>query len=89
MIHRDSCPAGPLGPLFGRCNCYVDVATCKHCLLRIGKQPEKSADWLHAEGAQQGKHTCALDPYGFHAEPVGTACSTHPANPCNGSRNAS
>lgn len=59
--------------------------TCKHCGLRIEKRPAKSADWLHAEGAQQGKHTCALSPYGFHAEPMSAPCGDHPANPCNGS----
>lgn len=64
----------------------IEGAKCKHCGLLIEKRPEKSLDWLHAEGDQQGMHTCALNPYGFHAEPVGAPCSDHPANPCNGSR---
>lgn len=54
---------------------------CKHCRLRL---EERGDTWVHAEGDQRGKHTCALDPYGFHAEPVGTLCSGNPANPCNG-----
>lgn len=61
-------------------------AVCKHCDLKIEKRPDKSRDWMHAEGLQQGKHTCAVSPYGFHAEPVGAPCSDHPANPCNGAR---
>lgn len=62
----------------------MQVETCKHCELRIEKRLEKSLDWLHAEGVQAGKYTCAIDPYGFHAEPVGEPCGDHPANPCNG-----
>ena len=61
-------------------------APCKHCGLTIEKRPEKSASWLHADGQQQGRHTCAIEPYGFHAEPMGTSCGDHPANPCNGAR---
>ncbi len=60
-------------------------AECKHCHLTIEKT-EKSSSWKHAQGVQQGKFTCGVDPYGFHAEPVGSPCSDHPANPCNGSR---
>lgn len=61
-------------------------AVCKHCDLRIERRPAKSRSWLHAEGLQQGMHTCAVSPYGFHAEPVGTPCGDHPANACNGAR---
>ncbi len=28
MTHRDSCPAGPLGPLFGECNCPLKGCEC-------------------------------------------------------------
>ncbi|OBK04021.1 hypothetical protein A5637_13135 [Mycolicibacterium fortuitum] len=59
---------------------------CKHCPDRIAILPERSRDYIHVEGDQAGKHTCAVEPYGFHAEPVGAECSAHPANPCNGSR---
>lgn len=55
---------------------------CKHCNLRIVK---KSSDWYHAAGAHIGKHRCAMEPYGFHAEPVGTPCDDNPVNPCIGS----
>lgn len=58
---------------------------CKHCSDRIAITP-KSRSYVHVEGLQAGKHTCAVEPYGFHAEPIGAACSDNPANPCNGSR---
>jgi hypothetical protein len=58
---------------------------CKHCDDRIALTP-MSGSFLHVEGDQMGKHTCAVDPYGFHAEPIGAPCSDFPANPCNGSR---
>lgn len=61
------------------------VAKCKHCGLGI-EVTNKSPSWVHAEGEQQRKHTCAVEPYGFHAEPVGEPCGDHPANPCNGAR---
>lgn len=59
-------------------------AVCKHCGLTL--RQDSYGNWLHAEGDQQGKHTCAVEPYGFHAEPVGTPCGNHPANPCNGAQ---
>ncbi|QBP31186.1 hypothetical protein SEA_ARGIE_69 [Mycobacterium phage Argie] len=62
-----------------------DVQPCKHCDDRIAVTP-RSSDFVHIEGDQQGKHTCAVEPYGFHAEPVDLPCGDHPANPCNGSR---
>lgn len=58
---------------------------CKHCDDRIAIMAF-SRDYVHIEGLQAGKHTCAVSPYGFHAEPVGAPCSDNPANPCNGSR---
>lgn len=58
------------------------MTACKHCGLELAQ--DKYGNRRHAEGAQQGKARCALDPYGFLAEPVGTPCSAHPANPCNG-----
>jgi hypothetical protein len=58
---------------------------CKHCPDRIALTPVSSS-YVHIEGDQAGKHTCAVNPYGFHAEPVGAPCGDHPANPCNGSR---
>lgn len=59
-------------------------AECKHCGLGIeGEGPYRMH---HTEGYQQGKARCALEPYGFLAEPVGTPCGDHPANPCNGAR---
>jgi hypothetical protein len=41
MEHRDSCPAGPLGPLFGECNCPANhdgsglACFCTH----LGRSP--------------------------------------------------
>lgn len=61
-------------------------SVCKHCELRIEIRRARSKSWVHAEGLQAGRHTCAVKPYGFHAEPVGTPCSDFPANPCNGAR---
>ncbi|OCB46693.1 hypothetical protein A5721_10905 [Mycobacterium vulneris] len=58
---------------------------CKHCDDRIAIVAF-SRDYVHIEGDQAGKHRCAVEPYGFHAEPVGTECNASPANPCNGSR---
>lgn len=58
---------------------------CKHCDDRIAILAF-SRDYVHIEGHQAGMHTCAVSPYGFHAEPVGSPCSDNPANPCNGSR---
>ena len=60
------------------------VPPCKHC-----NEPLKRLDngqHLHAAGLQAGMGRCALKPYGFMAEPIGTPCGDHPANPCNGSR---
>ena len=62
------------------------IERCKHCSLDIARDPRRSNDYSHLEGDQQGKHTCAVEPYGFHAEPVGAPCGDHPANPCNGAR---
>jgi hypothetical protein len=61
----------------------ADTATsCKHCgewLVKNGN------DWYHAAGDQQGKHRCALDPYGFNAAPMGTPCRAG-VNACNCTR---
>lgn len=51
------------------------MTTCKHCGLRIEIRPEKSNGWLHAEGLHEGKHTCAINPYGYAAEPMSERCS--------------
>lgn len=59
---------------------------CKHCHLRIAITSNSNSCYIHLEGHQQGKHTCAIEPYGYHAEPIGTRCSTNPANPCMGSK---
>ena len=60
---------------------------CKHCRghIRRGGR-DRTGDWVHSDGDQMGCHTCPVAPYGFHAEPVGTDCGDHPANPCNGAR---
>lgn len=57
--------------------------TCKHCgLLLGGVSGEGSRYYVHAEGPQRHKMTCAIDPYGFNGEPVGVDCERI----CNGSR---
>ena len=57
--------------------------TCKHCGLPVARvSGEGSPYYVHAEGPQRHKMTCALDPYGFNAEPVGADCERI----CNGSR---
>ncbi|MFR9773121.1 hypothetical protein [Nocardia sp. SC052] len=60
--------------------------TCKHCDGAIHQSPKAGGDWVHSDGAQAGLHTCPVDLYGFHAEPVDAPCGDHPANPCNGAR---
>ena len=60
------------------------VPPCKHCGEPLTRQA--NGNHTHAAGLQAGKGRCALSPYGFMAEPIGTPCSDHPANPCNGSR---
>lgn len=59
---------------------------CKHCDGPIQQSPTAGNSWVHSDGWQRRLHNCPVDPYGFHAEPVGTPCSDHPANPCNGAR---
>lgn len=56
---------------------------CKHCQLSI---VQAGLGYRHAEGMQQGKLRCAMNPYGFHAEPDWIVCCDDPANPCNGAR---
>ncbi len=62
------------------------ATTCKHCDGAIHQSPKAGGDWVHSDGDHAGLHTCPVDPYGFHAEPVGAPCGDHPANPCNGAR---
>ncbi|BCK58358.1 hypothetical protein [Nocardia wallacei] len=59
---------------------------CKHCDGPIHRTPKAGGDFVHSDGDQAGRHTCPVDPYGFHAEPVGTPCGDFPFNPCNGAR---
>jgi hypothetical protein len=66
---------------------YAHTTLCKHCgglIHRVGAPGNRF--WVHSDGDQVRKHTCPVNPYGFHAEPVGTPCGDHPANPCNGAR---
>lgn len=65
-------------------NSATSTMKCKHCGLTLNQ--DDYGNWRHAEGVQRGKGRCGIEPYGFLAEPVGTPCSDHPANPCNGSR---
>ena len=60
---------------------------CKHCngLIDLSEKTT-SPTWIHSDGPHVRLHTCPVDPYGFHAEPVGTPCGDNPANPCNGAR---
>lgn len=55
-----------------------DTETCKHCglqILTVVADPGRRRNtWVHADGEQRGKGTCALDPYGFIAGPVGDPC---------------
>lgn len=71
-----------VGPAITR----TQTAMCKHCGETIVMDLTRSTGWTHAAGTQQGKHTCGIEPYGFHAEPPWEPCGTHPANPCNGAR---
>lgn len=48
MTHRDSCPAGPLGPLFGECNCPLEheerpqpEPTCKDSIPKDDSSSEQ------------------------------------------------
>lgn len=54
---------------------------CKHCGLGI---TERSGVWVHTEGPQERKRTCAINPYGYDAAPDGEPCVDH----CNGHREA-
>ena len=57
------------------------TATCKHCDVKIVLN---GATWVHSEGDHIGKHTCAIDPYGYGAAPIGAPCTPicngHPRN---------
>lgn len=64
------------------------TTTCEHCDGSIHESPKAGGAWVHSDGVQVGLHTCPVDPFGFHAEPVGTLCGDRPANPCNGARGA-
>ena len=64
-----------------------DTAVCKHCRGSIHRSDKTTTRaWVHSDGDRAGMHTCPVNPYGFHAEPVGTECGDNPANPCNGAR---
>lgn len=52
---------------------------CKHCRQLI----DRDGDWFHVDS---GLHRCELEPYGYHAEPVGTPCRAGGPNPCVGAR---
>ncbi|QPL15282.1 hypothetical protein [Mycobacterium phage Kashi_BG2] len=56
---------------------------CKHCGEQIAAVAS-SRDYVHIEGDHAGKHRCAIEPYGFLAEPVGTPCRADGPNPCLG-----
>jgi hypothetical protein len=63
------------------------MTSCKHCGGPIHRSDKTTTrDWVHSDGAHARLHTCPVNPYGFHAEPVGTPCDDNPANPCNGAR---
>jgi hypothetical protein len=87
-VRRSTAKLGGTGAL----TAYALDHLCKHCPVRCKHCPDRialtpvSSSYVHIEGDQAGKHTCAVNPYGFHAEPVGAPCGDHPANPCNGSR---
>ncbi|WP_280420017.1 hypothetical protein [Nocardia carnea] len=68
------------------CPDHAPKVVCKHCVGAIHQSVKAGGGWVHSDGAQCGLHTCPVDPYGFHAEPVGVPCSDHPANPCLGAR---
>ncbi|MFG1794212.1 hypothetical protein [Nocardia sp. NPDC049149] len=71
----------------GYAHATQDTAVCKHCDGPIHRSSKASdGAWVHSDGDQVRLHTCPVSPYGFHAEPVGTACERHRANPCNGAR---
>lgn len=61
----------------------MEAPICKHCYEELR---DCGTYHVHASGAHEGKVMCALDPYGFQAEPQGFPCGTNPANPCNGAR---
>lgn len=46
--------------------------TCKHCGLGI---TDSAGRWVHSEGLQQRLRTCAIEPYGYEAAPVGEPCN--------------
>ncbi|MGN5238077.1 hypothetical protein [Rhodococcus sp. SJ-3] len=45
---------------------------CKHCGIPV---IDRGSGWVHTDGPQQGLHRCALNPYGYDAEPHGEACA--------------
>lgn len=59
---------------------------CKHCDDLIQRSDKAGGDYLHTTGHYAGKHNCATDRYGYHAEPVNTPCRADGPNPCRGSR---
>lgn len=65
---------------------YPDPEPCKHCEDLIQRSDKAGGDYLHTTGHYEGRHNCATDPYGYHAEPVGTPCRADGPNPCRGGR---
>lgn len=52
------------------------TARCKHCKEWIVETTSgRNVNWHHGSGAQLGKGICALEPYGYQAEPEGAPCS--------------
>lgn len=59
---------------------------CKHCGVRIVERGDGGGHYYcHADGPNQGMVRCAIEPYGFQAEPEGAKCNDQQPNPCMGS----
>lgn len=65
---------------------YPEPEPCKHCDDQIQRSDKAGGDYLHTTGHYAGRHNCATDPYGYHAEPVDTPCRADGPNPCLGAR---
>lgn len=59
----------------------MTTEACKHCGEQIA---DRGSGYFHV--SHRFTYRCAIEPYGFHAEPVGTPCGDDPVNPCLGSR---
>ncbi|AGC33930.1 hypothetical protein SEA_GENECOCO_70 [Mycobacterium phage GeneCoco] len=60
-----------------------EALICKHCRTEV--LPAGDGSHRHR---RTNKNTCEVEPYGFHAEPIGTSCGDHPANSCLGASGA-